>query len=404
MQGVNPDMFGKIGLEAFAQRIDKAAPDEDPVVKMMAIEHYQKLMAPEEQRRWEAIKIQHSDEIRREMAKYTEDRQDKRDARHLANQPGQILETDQGPQRVRPGSNKAEPIDIGGAHVLGTKGGQGKPQNILAFDADGKQTFEGSAIYDATTKSWSNSATGEAISASRVETTGKGAAGAGGTGGRGGAQVQRQIIAGREIQSDLEAITKLPISVDRGIFGGRQQGPGLFDALKENLAETLTDEDAQLANSALAGLERELSVVTSPVYGGKWAAQSFSALALKPGQTVNVKLYNIARMRQVADNALEGVINTDWVGAQQKKFAQEIRDSIHTAVPWTIQDVIAFRNKGKTGESFSDFVSRSGMKGSAGDGKAGDAAEQIIVNPQTGEERVLRDGQWVPRSTSKPDL
>lgn len=416
-QTIPPEVYGRMSLQALAQQIDKANPSADPVVKMMALEQAAKLLAPSEQRAWEMFTLQHRETLALEKEKrdrqfevdqqrrsqgFSADQQQRSQefTRSQNEGTGQIIETDKGPMRIPRGSDKAVPIDTGGAHVVGARGGQ-KEANILAFDKDGKRVFEGNAVYDPQTKGWANSATGDPIVADRVETTGKGAAGAAGSAGRGGAQVQRQIIAGREIQSDLEAITKLPISVDRGIFGGRQQGPGLFDAMKENLAETLTDEDAQLANSALAGLERELSVVTSPVYGGKWAAQSFGALNLKPGQTVNVKLYNIARMRQVVDNALEGVINTDWVGREQKEYAQKIRNEIDKAVPWSIQDVITFRQKGKSGESFRDFVDRNNVSGAAGrqggaTPAAGPQEGDTATNPQTNQKLMFHDGKWGP--------
>ena len=175
---------------------------------------------------------------------------------------------------------------------------------------------------------------------------------------------ERQLSAAREVISYLQNVVQLPITTTRGVFGGRTQGPGLMDAIKENLAEKMTDEDAQLANSALAGLERELSIIVSPVYGGKWAAESFGALKLKEGQTINTKLYNLARMRQTADNALEAMVTSPRIGEEQKKYAKSMREMLDKAVPWTPADVIAYRQKGKT-ETFGEFVMNKGIGGGA---------------------------------------
>jgi hypothetical protein len=230
-------------------------------------------------------------------------------------------------------------------------------------------------------------------------------------GARDAAQRERQIIAGREIQSDLENIVKLPVATTRGIFGSRTPGPGLFDALKEDLAETMTSEDAELAQSALAGLERELSIITSPVYGGKWAAESFAPLKLKEGQTVFVKLYNIARMRQTADNALEAMTKSPRIGEDQKKYAAEMRTMLDKAIPWLPNDVMAFRDQAKRegrerpedkGESFGEFVAKHGIGGAAKRGAEGEAGtagaqEDVAHDPKTGQEYVKRNGQWVPR-------
>jgi hypothetical protein len=245
----------------------------------------------------------------------------------------------------------------------GKEGDKGSGEHLQAFDTEGKMIFEGNAHYVPGT-GWEDDAhPGTRIPGDRFITLPRGA---GGAAGRAGAQVQRQIIAAREIASDLQNVVRLPITTTRGIFGGRQQGPGLMDALKENLAEKLTNEDAELANSALASLERELSVVVSPVYGGSWAADSFKPLALKEGQTNLVKLYNIARMRQTADNALEGVINTDWVGKEQKAYAQQLMGVLEKAVPWTPGDVMSYREQTDNRLSFGDFVKQQHVGGGAG--------------------------------------
>lgn len=79
VSGIDPTLYGRLGLQALAQRIDKANPGADPVVKMMALERAQKLLAPDDQRRWEMFKIQHDDrfkeaelDLRRQQMEATE--------------------------------------------------------------------------------------------------------------------------------------------------------------------------------------------------------------------------------------------------------------------------------------------------------------------------------------------
>jgi len=361
-QITDPSVYGRMALQGLARQIEKANPDADPMVKMMALEQASKLLAPSAQQEWQLFMLQNRQDMQLMMKQMQIDAANQR-AADAGQRGGPVLETDQGPMRVPPDSNKAVPIDIGGAHVIGAKGGEMKPENILAFKGDEK-VFEGTARH--TPEGWINDATGKPIDADRIELV-KGGTGAG-SAGRAGAQVQRQLISAREVLSDLQNVVRMPITSDRGIFGGRTQGPGLFDALKENLAESITSEDAELTNSALSSLARELSIVVSPVYGGHWAADSFNALALKEGQTNLVKLYNIGRMRQTVDNALEGVINTDWVGAEQKKYAQSMLADLAKAIPWTPADVLAFREQSDNRESFSDFVKKQHV-GSAGGGQ-----------------------------------
>lgn len=405
-QTIDPIAYGRASLSALAKRIDVANPGADPAVKMMALEGLSKLLAPSEQRAWEMLKTQHEDDIRREIQErgqqFTREQTSERERfdagmekmRQAGRTTGEKVFLDpQGNEHwVKPGQ------DIpAGWRESRASGGAGKVENVIAYKGDEK-VFEGSARYDPQL-GWVNTADNKPIEADRFESTTKGGAG----GGRAGAQVQRQIISGREIQSDLENLTRLPVATNRGVFGGRQQGPGLMDALKENMAEQLTDEDAQLANSALSGIGRELSIVTSPVYGGHWASDQFNALTLKPGQPALVKVYNIARMRQVADNALEGIENTDWVGAQQKKYAQKVRADINKAVPWTTHDVLDFRDKSSSGETFAQFIKRNRIGAAAqaegGDGETLDAPKGLKnaegQPAQNGDSFRMKDGSVV---------
>lgn len=59
-----PEVYGRMSLRGLAQQIDKANPDADPVVKMMALEQAAKLLAPSDQRAWEMFKLQHDDQFK----------------------------------------------------------------------------------------------------------------------------------------------------------------------------------------------------------------------------------------------------------------------------------------------------------------------------------------------------
>lgn len=54
VRGVDPYVHGKMSLKALAQQIDRASPDADPAVKMMALEQLNKLLAPSERAMWQA--------------------------------------------------------------------------------------------------------------------------------------------------------------------------------------------------------------------------------------------------------------------------------------------------------------------------------------------------------------
>src|SRR5260370_1002428 len=127
LQGIDPRVYGRASLEAIMKRVDQTMPGADDIVKVGVVEQLQKLMAPAERERWEMLKMQHKDRIEWEQEQWSVNRQHQHeldlDERARKTAPGTILETDQGPMRVRPGSNAAEPITLpGGARVTGRSG------------------------------------------------------------------------------------------------------------------------------------------------------------------------------------------------------------------------------------------------------------------------------------------
>lgn len=422
---------GRQSLANAAAAIEAANPNASPAVKFMALSQISKLLAPSDRTELSLLLLQQKQDFAKEMQEGRLAQQKEMfDLRQKQQEEMSKLRADQkNPDLVEMegggvGALKPDltvtpiPGITGKVGAVGSRGSA--PQNIQGFDSDGKVVFEGSAVYKSGT-GWIDPKEQTPVPGVRWERTGQGAAGGAG---RSGAQISRQLTSSREILSDLQNVRDMPLSSSRGIFGGRSQGPGLLDALKENLAETVTSEDAELTNSALAGLGRELSIVVSPVYGGKWAADSFNALSLKEGQTNLVKAYNLARMKQTADNALETIENTDWVGKQQKEYAKTMRSKLDEAIFWTPKQVMDFRRSADDRETFGDFVKKEGISAPP---KAGDKSQtgapapsstapapgspaapgmrpppakylegDVIVNPQTNEKLYYRNGKWEP--------
>lgn len=150
MQGVDPSVYGRMSIEAIARRIDQAAPNEDPVVKMMALEATAKLLAPDQRERWEMFKQQNEQAFRRELQDRTDQRATERDDRHdsrqfaherfLAGQAGNKAEGQGWDVLTDPSTNQQyryqkstgtakaltsdEPYQPGGAQRLGGAGGK----------------------------------------------------------------------------------------------------------------------------------------------------------------------------------------------------------------------------------------------------------------------------------------
>lgn len=60
---IDPSIYGRISMKALAQAIDKANPGADPIVKMMALEEAQKLMAPDQRVMMQLMLAQNREQI-----------------------------------------------------------------------------------------------------------------------------------------------------------------------------------------------------------------------------------------------------------------------------------------------------------------------------------------------------
>lgn len=182
-------------------------------------------------------------------------------------------------------------------------------------------------------------------------------------GGRAGAQVLRQEIAGREILSDLQNVSRMPVGSTTGFFGQRESGTSIMDAGANMLVRKLTPQDAQLMQASLASMTRELSILMSPVYGGNYAARQIEPLIPVAGDTVETTIFKLARLAQSSDNALEAIQKSPILSNDQKEYAKQLREQIQKAIPWTSEQAQEFARRGEGGESFSAFMQQqSGQK------------------------------------------
>jgi hypothetical protein len=179
-------------------------------------------------------------------------------------------------------------------------------------------------------------------------------------GGRAGAQVLRQEIGAREVLSDLQNVSLLPVGTTTGPFGTYHPGTSIVNALQGDLVRQLTDQDSQLMQKSMANMTRELSVLMSPVYGGNWAAQQIDPLIPKAGETLGTVLFSIARLAQTADNALEAVSKSPILSNDQQEYALEMRKDIQRAIPWTPKEALEFAQRGQNRkETFGEFVKQN---------------------------------------------
>lgn len=191
------------------------------------------------------------------------------------------------------------------------------------------------------------------------------------TGGRAGAQTLRQMVAAEEVRGDLSGIANLPIGTTVGASGILHPGDRtVWEATLGTLARKLTTQDQGLMEDSMAGIQRELSTLMSPVYGGKYASDQIDILTPKPGDNAYRVLDKLARIRQSADNAITALKNAPWITPDQKKELDEISKGMGEAIPWTVGQVRDFLHQKNPHITFREFVAGGGI-GGGGQGQSG---------------------------------
>lgn len=181
-------------------------------------------------------------------------------------------------------------------------------------------------------------------------------------GGRAAQQVLRQIVGGREVLSDLQNVSMLPVGQTTSTLYGYDPGKSLWGTLKSDLVRSLTDQDAALMQGSMAGLQRELSILQSPVYVTQGSIDQLDKLVPMKGDTLETALFKIARSRQVADNALEGLSKSPIVSNKEREYARQLRAQLRKYIPYSSSDIVQWTRSGQsTTESFGQFLEHEGI-------------------------------------------
>lgn len=183
---------------------------------------------------------------------------------------------------------------------------------------------------------------------------------------------QRVLLSANEALKDLENVSQLPITVSSGVFGGRTQGPGLLDATKEVLANTMTQEDTQLYNTMSTGFQRSLAAIEAAglMPTGSLTHQ-MDAVIFKEGDTNLTKMSKLAQVRQIVDAGLEVMESNPRLSDSEKNQAKKIRDGLEKAVPFTQQDVTKWMVRSQKNPSLTlkDVMGKRAQKAPAAEKK-----------------------------------
>jgi hypothetical protein len=193
--------------------------------------------------------------------------------------------------------------------------------------------------------------------------------------GREGVMINRVIAAGNEAATSASNIMELPTeTTSTGWLGGRQQSNGIFGALKESLANSLTPQSVQDYNTMIAGVSRNLATIEAQGLAPAGSlTHSMDSVTLKEGDSEETKLRKMAELRQIVEKGLEPSLSNPRIPQQQKDLVTNIIGTMQKVVPYTQHDVTMFQTQGQPNETFGDYAKRQRLGQPQGGGQQGAA-------------------------------
>lgn len=155
------------------------------------------------------------------------------------------------------------------------------------------------------------------------------------------AQVFRVLAASEQALADVKNISKLKLSSSTGLFGGRTQGPGLFAATKEVLAQVSTPQEDQIYAKIALGAKRALATIEA---FGQVPTESLTSqmdpVLWKKGETHLSKLHGLAGLRQAVEVGLSVIRDYPGMDKVNREKVEKDLLNLQEAVPFTHADLI----------------------------------------------------------------
>jgi hypothetical protein len=202
---------------------------------------------------------------------------------------------------------------------------------------------------------------------------------------------ERQVVgritnAGFQTASDLENLMSIPAQASTGFLGtgmGAAPSVSVLDATAGQLKYALAPEEVRDYQRILSGLSRQMMALeTMGMAGTQQMADSYDSLMFRNYDTIEDKMMSLALMRQTTENGLRTVITINPLSDDSKKELQGVMARMATAVPFTVEDVLALRY-GKR-ESLGSAIQGSGITPAA----APAAAAPELALPQDGDREL----------------
>lgn len=216
----------------------------------------------------------------------------------------------------------------------------GAPMMIDVRAPDGSMT---------TTLAQQNKTTGQWVTADDKRTGLGSPEGVTPPGGSGRFQVQagRVMAAAEDVLRTVKTINAMPITASTGIFGTANAKTTFFGAPLNYLRQSMSDQQVQTYNALAQGLAR--SVVSIENQGlaptGDQIASAAAQLLVQPGDTYLTRIQKQAEFRQHTEAHLEPLLHGTMTTPEQKVYIRRIISDLHTAIPYTVQDIIDYSSK-----------------------------------------------------------
>lgn len=219
-----------------------------------------------------------------------------------------------------------------------------------------------------------------------------GKVGAGGAmGGLAGIAGSRVVNSANEAAEAARVLANLPVSTTSPVFGQKEFSGSLFKAPLSALNQKMSSDTSQMMQTRLAGVSRNLaSLETGGAATGLVGLSDKldSAIQVQAGSKLIVGLDKFAEIRQIFDKSVEAALTQSNINEEQKNLLRQAQKNLHTAIPFTHDDVDNMMRSKNTNESFTDYMkSRKGVDLTAG-------GESTSTKPYDDPEKEKRYQEW----------
>lgn len=251
------------------------------------------------------------------------------------------------------------PALLGSGAGISSAGRENKPVNVQWVDKDGK-TQNGLATYDPKTRQYTPIGQTEPLP---LDT--KVAPGPSTSGNRVQPQIQRLLGAGSQMEAHLTNLSEMPIGGSIGAFMGLESKTPetLSDALARTAArKTFTSDEIKAMQNEFIGVGRQIAALDSQgaATGLVGLSKQAEGYAPNPDDSPIIVMRKYASLRQIVEQAMNGVLISGTANPDQKAGAREIVQKIEQAIPYTVHDINQIQFGGQRGstEAATEIINR----------------------------------------------